>query len=118
MNHKSVQTIGPANKKIKKQALALEKTRLEANKERKAKIKGTAKMLNRFKNKCKYSAFLCSFYMCTVKWAATRETLSSGVCEQQRRRPACASAQSDQRLCYSLIGKVIFKLASSEISIF
>ena len=33
------------------------------------------------------------------------ETLSSGVCEQQRRRPACASAQSDQRLCYSLIGK-------------
>ena len=28
-----------------------------------------------------------------------------GVCEQQRRRPACASAQSDQRLRYSLIGK-------------
>ena len=28
-----------------------------------------------------------------------------GVCEQQRRRPACASAQSDQRICYSLIGK-------------
>ena len=28
-----------------------------------------------------------------------------GVCEQQRCRPACASAQSDQRLCYSLIGK-------------
>ena len=27
------------------------------------------------------------------------------VCEQHRRRPACASAQSDQRLCYSLIGK-------------
>ena len=26
-------------------------------------------------------------------------------CEQQRRRPACTSAQSDQRLCYSLIGK-------------
>ena len=25
--------------------------------------------------------------------------------EQYRRRPACASAQSDQRLCYSLIGK-------------
>ena len=53
VNHKSVQTIGPANKKIKKQALTLEKTRLDANKERKAKIKGTAKMLNRFKNKCK-----------------------------------------------------------------
>ena len=27
------------------------------------------------------------------------------VCEQQRRRPACASAQSDQRLCYSVFGK-------------
>ena len=76
VNHKSVQTIGPANKKIKKQALALEKTRLDANKERKAKIKGTAKMLNHFKNKCKYGAILCSFYMCTVKWAATRENLS------------------------------------------
>ena len=33
------------------------------------------------------------------------KNLSSGVCEQQRRRPACPSAQSDQRLCYSLIGK-------------
>ena len=26
-------------------------------------------------------------------------------CEQQRRRPACPSTQSDQRLCYPLIGK-------------
>ena len=26
-------------------------------------------------------------------------------CEQQRRRSACAFAQSDQRLCYSLSGK-------------
>ena len=32
-------------------------------------------------------------------WALPRENLSSGVCEQHRRRPACASAQSDQRLC-------------------
>ena len=39
------------------------------------------------------------------KWASTREKLSSEVCEQQRRRPACASAQSDQRLCFSLIRK-------------
>ena len=37
-------------------------------------------------------------------WASTRENLSS-VCEQQRRRPDCASAQSDQRRCYSLIWK-------------
>ena len=28
-----------------------------------------------------------------------------GVCEQQRCRPACASAQSDQHLCYLCIGK-------------
>ena len=28
-----------------------------------------------------------------------------GVCEQQRPRPACTSAQSDQHLCYSLIAK-------------
>ena len=41
----------------------------------------------------------------THKWASPRENLSSVVCEQQRRRPACAYAQSDQRLCYSLIGK-------------
>ena len=32
----------------------------------------------------------------------TRENLSLGVCKQHRRRPACASAQSDQHLCYSL----------------
>ena len=30
---------------------------------------------------------------------------SSGVCEQQRCRPACLSVQSDQCLCCSLIGK-------------
>ena len=33
------------------------------------------------------------------------EKTSSGVCEQHRRRPACASTQSDQRLCYSLSGE-------------
>ena len=27
-----------------------------------------------------------------------------GVCKQQRHRPACACVQSDQHLCYSLIG--------------
>ena len=38
-------------------------------------------------------------------WASARENLSSGVCEQHRRRPVCASAQTDQRLFYSLFGK-------------
>ena len=36
---------------------------------------------------------------------STWENLSSGVCEQHRRRPAWASAQTDQPLCYSLTGK-------------
>ena len=30
---------------------------------------------------------------------------SSGVCKTTKRRPACASTQSDQRLCYSLFRK-------------
>ena len=46
-----------------------------------------------------------SYTACYIIWAPTRENLSSEVCEQHRRRPACASAQSDQRLCSSLFGK-------------
>ena len=34
-----------------------------------------------------------------------RKKMSLGVREQHRHRPASASAQSDQRLCYSLIVK-------------
>ena len=45
------------------------------------------------------------FLLLTYIWASTREHLSSGVCEQQSRRPACASAQFDHRLCFSFIGK-------------
>ena len=37
-----------------------------------------------------------------------------GVCEQQRRRPACTSAQSDQRLCYSLIGILYLDLLQAK----
>ena len=42
------------------------------------------------------------------------------VCEQQRRRLVCASAQTVHRLYYSLFGKyrIISKLATSYISIF
>ena len=39
---------------------------------------------------------------------STRENPSSGVCEQHRRRPACALAQSDQLFCYSLFWKVSY----------
>ena len=45
----------------------------------------------------------------SLKWAVTQENLFSGVYEQQRRRPACVSVQSDQHLCYSLIGKCHIK---------
>ena len=38
-------------------------------------------------------------------WALSRENLSSGVCKQQRGRPACAFAQSDQCLCFLLFEK-------------
>ena len=40
----------------------------------------------------------------TIHWASTRENLLSEVCQQQMCRPACACAQSDQHLCYSLFG--------------
>ena len=38
-------------------------------------------------------------------WASAGENLFSGVCQQHRRRPVCASAQTDQRLCLSLYVK-------------
>ena len=44
-----------------------------------------------------------------IIWASWRENLSSEVCEQQKRRPASASAQSGQRLRYSLFGKYHIK---------
>ena len=53
-----------------------------------------------------------------IIWASTRETLNSGVCEQHRRRTACASAQSDQRLFIRFLESIICKLAAGEISIF
>ena len=53
-------------------------------------------------------------------WPSAREYLSSEVCEQQRCRPACASAQSDQRLKFVIRfwESTISKLATSEMSIF
>ena len=53
-----------------------------------------------------------------LKWASSRQNLSSEVCKQQRRRPACASAQTDQCLCYLFLEGIISKLATSKISIF
>ena len=56
--------------------------------------------------------------LATIMWASTQENLSSVVCEQQMRRPACAATQSDQLLCNSLTDKYICRLAVSEISTF
>ena len=36
-------------------------------------------------------------------WARSYENVSYAICEQQRRRPVCASAQSDQHFCCSLL---------------
>ena len=36
-------------------------------------------------------------------WSLHSRNLSSGVCEQPRCRPACASAQSNQCICQSLL---------------
>ena len=38
-----------------------------------------------------------------MKWAGPWENVSYVICEQQRRRSACASVQSNQRLCFSLL---------------
>ena len=57
-----------------------------------------------------------SISMCTNNWASPRENLSSGVCEQHRCRPACASAQFDQRLRIRFLESITPKLATSEIS--
>ena len=36
---------------------------------------------------------------CKYNWAGPLENVSYVICEQQMRRSACESAQSDQRLC-------------------
>ena len=54
--------------------------------------------------------FLCSWgdwFEC--RFVGNSEALSSDGCEQQRRRPACASAQTDQRLYSSRFGKNLMK---------
>ena len=50
----------------------------------------------------------------TYIWASSRENLSSMVCKQQRHRPACPSAQSDQRLwVFCILESIISKSATS-----
>ena len=47
------------------------------------------------------------------KWASTQENLSSGVCEQQRRRPALSAPFVDR-----LLESIISRLATSKVSLF
>ena len=52
-----------------------------------------------------------------INRASMRENLSSENCEQHRRRPSCASAQSDQRLVICVLENTISQLATCEISV-
>ena len=62
----------------------------------------------------------------TLNYKRYARNSAIGVCKQQRRRPACAYAQSDQRLSRSLISafaihklnSIVSKLAPSENSLF
>ena len=49
-------------------------------------------------------------------WASMQENLSSGVCEEQRRRPACPAMQTDSsfvfRLLESRVARVKFQFSS------
>ena len=68
---------------------------------------GGENLINRL---CKAKITICSLeagniIWGNIIWATTRENLSWGGCEQQRCRPACVFASSDQRLCNSLIRK-------------
>ena len=47
---------------------------------------------------------LFSVYIIIYKMSHAMRTPVFAICEQQKRRSACASAQSDQRLCCSLSG--------------
>ena len=49
-------------------------------------------------------------HTCTNNWAVTWDFQQCGMCDQQRLRPACAYAQSDQSLCLSLECSISVKL--------
>ena len=44
------------------------------------------------------------------------EKMCHVICEQQRRKPACASAQSDQRLCFRCLDGVMSLVSVIKIS--
>ena len=60
----------------------------------------------------------CLFYGQLTSYGLNARKPVFGVCKQQRRRPACASAQTDQHLCFRFLESSISKLYTGEISIF
>ena len=62
-------------------------------------------LLNELMKMVRYEALLEHEHkILLIIWARSCENVSYAICEPQRRRSACASAQSDQRLCCSLLG--------------
>ena len=67
---------------------------------------------------------LTEFYRCWISHRLMQKCNGShdmrkpvyAICEQQRRRSACASAQSDQRLCVRCLDSIISVLSIYEIS--
>ena len=57
------------------------------------------------RNRMSLATYVLLTYYILYEMALTLENLSWGVWEKQRHRPACASAQTDQGLCNSLLGK-------------
>ena len=55
-----------------------------------------------------------SFHRCFNIWAAARYFQQCDVCDQQSLRSACAYAQSDQSLCYSLEYSMSVKLLTEQ----
>ena len=67
---------------------------------------------------------LTEFYRCWISHRLMQKCNGShdmrkpvyAICEQQRRRSACASAQSDQRLCFRCLDSIISVVSIYEIS--
>ena len=57
-----------------------------------------------------WSLYFLSFDGSLIIWASAWDFQQCGMCDQQRLRPACAYAQSDQSLCKSLEYSMTIKL--------
>ena len=60
----------------------------------------------------------CSWAVWLSGWARTCKSVSYAICEQQRHRSACVSAQSDQHLCFRCLDSMICIIVISKVSRF